>query len=520
MYSVVLVDDEKKIIDGLTNSIPWNELGVEKPDAFTDPLLCMNALSQADILVTDVQMPGMSGLELIERAKQINPTIKVIVMSVYDDFNFVRSALKQGAEDYLLKPINRESLLLLLESTIEQIKKERVQNSLYQDSMDLFTHNLLNRWVTASVSVTELYQRAEVIGLKLYDAEYVSVVIRFLNTSTPEDRLNHALRILGVCKTILSDKCVMNYYCFHNDSLDVVIVFSGEDIIKNSGEIKYLVNCCIKEINASLKMSVYACIGKAVKNYVDLHESYETAMEAFHYCMFLQPNKILLYENMESLAEDFSVHSLINIETINSYLENRDISGYSQYIDTVFKEMEKNKSITAVEVQWVFLSFLFCISSYFMVNPYTFTFHNNIPVDIYKYKNLAELKQGLISLYEKLLRSADMDDTKFHFSPVVKRALQYIDANYTTDISLGLLAEELHINPSYFGQLFKAETGQLFTNYINVLRIKKAVRLIKTTNLKLSEISMQVGYNNTTYFYKIFKKIMGKSPSEYKLELM
>ena len=227
----------------------------------------------------------------------------------------------------------------------------------------------------------------------------------------------------------------------------------------------------------------------------------------------------MIFDNLENFTEEVSLDSLISIPELNSYLENRDYDGYRNYLDKVFKGLEQNKNIVAADIQWLLISILFCLSSYFMVNMCKLSYQYNISMDIYKYKDVNDIKQSLLEIYQKLLDSSDVENEQINFSPIIKRALNYIDANYTTDISLSMVAEYLNINPSYFGQLFKSETGQLFTNYINILRTKKAIKLMKSTNLKLAEISEQIGYNNTTYFYKIFKRIVGKSPSEYKAEI-
>ena len=519
MYSVVIVDDEKKIIDGLKKNIPWNELGVGELHAFTNPLMCMEVLPKADVLVTDVQMPELNGLELIERAKSLNPNMKVIVLSAYDDFAFVRCALKQGAEDYLLKPINKEKLLFLLESAFEHIEKERTQNVRIQDTVDLFTHNFLNKWVTASIGNSELVQRAGVIGLELNRMDYLAVVIRFLYTSNVENRLNNAINILSVCKSVLAEKCSINHYCFNNDGLDTVILFNSSGMNEKEDDLKYAVSCCINKINCVLNVDVYTCFGKTVNNYENVHDSYMAAVNAFNYCMFLKPNKIMIFDNLENFTEEVSLDSLISIPELNIYLENRDYEGYKNYLDKVFAGLEQNKNIVAADIQWLMMSILFCLSSYFTVNMCKLSYQYNISMDIYKYKDVNDIKQSLLEIYQKLLDSSDVNNEQINFSPIIKRALNYIEANYTADISLSMAAEYLNINPSYFGQLFKSETGQLFTNYINILRTKKAIKLMKSTNLKLTEIAEQIGYNNTTYFYKIFKRIVGKSPSEYKSEI-
>jgi len=242
IHTVYLVDDEQVIVQGIQKLIAWEELGIKKVCTFTNPLEALNVIQEATILLTDIRMPEMSGLDLIKASKEINRNIRCVILSSYDDFEYVRSALLLGASDYLLKPVNKEKLMTTL---LGLIKKQEKDNA----------------------------------------------------------------------------------------------------------------------------------------------------------------------ENPRELEEIYNSHD---------------------------------------------------------------------------------------------------------YNPIVKRTLDYMHAHYNTDLSLKQISAMFKIDPSYLGQVFRTEAGKLFSDYLNTIRVKKAMNMLSHTNLKLSEISSQVGYNSTSYFFKMFKKVAGISPTEYK----
>jgi YesN/AraC family two-component response regulator len=361
-------------------------------------------------------MPKMNGLELIHKIKELELNTRFIILSGYDDFEYLKESIKLGIENYLLKPINCEELEETILNVGNKLEYRNLQASYSNKDMDIIKNNILYRWVNGSISQVELIERALLLDISLEYSKYVVCMLRLLpNADESKDR--HALTQKAreiCCKTINSYTSGIMFCTPENN-----IVFIMNDL----EESQKLAENCISILKSNLNIDCFFTIGSLEHDYTLLSRSYFRALELQQHSILISANSILEYCSFIKNTGKDQIHERL----LNAFIE----------------------------------------------------------------------KNGTIN-------------------PIIKRILEYIKINYSKDICLKTLAIDLNANPNYLGQLFKEETGEYFSDYLNMIRIHKAKELLQNTKLNTKDISIDVGYKEVNYFYKTFKKYTGISPSEYR----
>ncbi|WP_106768248.1 response regulator transcription factor [Paenibacillus faecalis] len=500
MYKVFIVDDEPFIIEGLYDAVDWPKFNIEIVGNAENGKQALEKLQKipVDILITDISMPVMTGLQLIAEARKMNPDLKVIILSGFDDFSYLKEAMQLGIENYLLKPINLKELEETLSSTIENINTTRERYTLNEYDISILRSNILYRWLTGRIEPEELAERASLLGLRLDQPYMMASVLR-----TQSAKLEQAL-----VRLVENEENVL--YLVDYDG-DFVVIFTMDDpetekprAIRLLQEVRE--QCFGEEISISL--------GSIEALPVKQSDSYRHAKEAQEYFLVLQQPTYVDYvdirERKEETSRSFSLHWPDYAKGIAA----RDKEKLFAKIDSDYEQLRNTPGIVpsvlqsfAVELIIRFkmeLSDIQCSAAPDFVKHTLTRIMESVSIE----DLITTVKEGIGDLVDSL-----NSDIK---SPVIQQTLHHIHQYYNEDLSLKVLAGQYHIHPVYLGHLFHKETGESFTEYINRYRIEKAKELLRTTNLKVQEIAREVGYWETGYFYKQFKKYVGLSPREFK----
>lgn len=490
MYNVYLLDDEPFILQGLEYIVEWEELGFKIVGSAPNGKVGFDEIikTDVDLIITDIMMPEMTGLELIEKLKKSNYNFEFIVMSAFQEFEYAKKAISMGAENYILKPIDSDELLNNVKSIHNKLKQK---DNLHIDN-EVIKNNLL-----------------------------LNVIIHKYNKKTKEDfnRLNIKLKGSNQCIAILEAKNKdydiakilrnsLKYedykYCMQTKSKALILI--DEELKDNIIEKLTILKNGIVNIDNE---TVYISLGKVVNNIEDLNLSYVTANKVSEY-KIVYPNISWIKEYKE---ESLLVSNIdIDLEELKKILINKEFSKTIEYIDIIFEKIkEENIAPNQIKLKSI-----------------------EIFLNVYNYFNETKLMKGLNLYLEKAINSSTVDDVKSELinmvgfmqskleqteesiSPVILKLLEYIDNNYQNDLNLKEISENLNINSIYLGQLFQKEIGILFSDYINNFRINKAKDLLVNTSLKASDIGDLVGYANKNYFYRKFKSLVGITPSEWR----
>ena len=487
MYKVYLLDDEPFILEGLKYIVDWQDYGFEivgsanNGDDGLKEILTMDI----DLVITDIMMPKMTGLELIENLIKLNYQTNFIVLSAFQEFQYAKKAISMGAQNYILKPIDTEELERSLINIKNKLKDKENRNK----DKEVVNNSLLLKIIT-----DKDYENIDYLKEKLkYNGEYRVGIIELKNKNKD---IHKVLKVIPGMKKYL--------YCIENKSKAVFII----DDKFNNEYIEELTN--IKnEITDLINDIVYISLGQIIKDLKDINTSYESAKDISEYkIIYPDISWIKAYKEKNNRNIDID----IDFEDLKSLLINKDFTNASLYIESKFSKLKQDnlnpKKIKAKALE-VFLNVYNHIDESKLMKNLSIYLENAINTN-----TIDEIQLELINMIKFM--QTKLENTQESISPIIIKLLDHIEQNYQKDLNLKEISDILNINSIYLGQLFQKEIGILFSDYINNFRTNKAKDLLSNTSLKASEIGELVGYSNKNYFYRKFKSIVGITPSEWR----
>lgn len=507
MWRVMIVDDEPSILDGLEQILPWEEYGLELSARATSGAQALELLKAGSIhiLLTDIQMPDMSGLELIEKAREMDRALHAIILTAHDAFDYVKRAIRLGVENYLLKPINRIELSETLLKTIENLQHEKL-DTFGQADRETFRENILNRWVSNSIQPHELDERAELVHIDLQAGGYLAVAVKCLDPVSKDMRTAAAILAPPILSRFPGE-------LFINPFGDVILLLHGKLLQEKVAYIESLVAEGLAGLQAELGLSAFAAIGKVVSDAEQVPESYQSAVALLSYSMLKPANTVISYTPSASAAAlDLDLPSLER-----RFLEGNRDEAIPAIMDFLLI-LSKSTAHHLPEAKFLVLDMLFRIMQQARRIPRNVAAVPDVLKNLFStfetIGTFEQLQTWLISVYSRLaefnrVRRQDQN-------PLLHTILSHLESHYADELSLKGLSKRYNINASYLGQLFKNETGELFSVHLNNLRMDKAEELLRTTNAKVGDIALLVGYNNISYFNHNFKTRYGVTPVQYR----
>ena len=516
MYKVLLVDDEPVILEGMKSIIDWGELGLEIAGQTSGAQKAINLLDTAsfDILITDIRMDKMSGIELISEIKKRNLNIKILVLSGYDDFEYLKGAFSLGIEDYLLKPVSEEELKKSLLFIVEKIETEEKNSQLRKLMDSMLLDNVLNSWILLPGDEIVLQEKLERFQIRLDRKYYLSCVIRIDRLEYISSHINITCEYVRSVFQQLCGKEENVYVTFHLNG-DLILIYSS-DWTPPTDSFPYLIEIAMKNWLNDENVRWFATIGNVIEYPLQLFRSYQKAMELMMYCKILpedhcivnvhhqEEGKQILNENgLESGYLDTFLY-MNHDEVENRFLEFQRIINR---FDTLSESIQ-NRMIGEILYQMF-------LGNRKLRKQNT----KNEPFDIncgFIYTQISFSKKVtiMIDILSKYVKQNSAEEEQMH--PLVLRILQIIQEQYNQEISLKTLAAQFHVSQTYLGRLFKKDTDSLFTEYLCSFRIQKAKELLLTTDLKSREVAKATGFNNPNYFANVFKKEIGVYPTQFR----
>lgn len=496
MYQAVIVDDEPLIVDGLAKAIEWIGFHIEVGFATTDPHAALDYCLEhpVSIVITDVSMPTMSGLQLIQKIKAAKPSVFCIVLSAYDNFEYARTALRYGAENYLLKPLDPDELSDTISQIISHIQEREQLNSTYGRSMMTFRNAFTEQWLKNLLSNGELSTRAELLGINL-DAPCFTVVV-FSCPRGEETMMSHFFDLL---LQYLPGHYTGNF--FFETPLRLVGVLSP--ISRDEADIRTFLTLVLKSAAAN-GIRIFASAGTAVRDYSQVYQSYHQADSL----AFLEYSRLpfVFYPVISGLAEDA-------VKSLEAYDRTRD----DMVLDQLFRQYAP---------AFCCYHLLSARISTICKNEYELWDKNQELAESLSCMPLPEelpAEEGtILAVYKKFtmkfLKDSDPLLSRMQQSmyPMVDAVLKTIHEFSDKDISLKTLAAKLNVTPSYLGTVFRQQTGYYFNDYLTDARLKYAASLLEHTDMKIKDIVDKIGFSSQTYFNRSFKRYFDTSPINYR----
>lgn len=522
-YNIMVVDDEFFIREGLM-SYEWEKLGFQAVCSAKNGKKALEHLEDKDIdlIIADIKMPVMNGLEMSKIVREKYPHIIVIILSGYKEFNYAREAVKNQVYDYLLKPFNFKDLQKLF----KKVKKEL--NSKRKELQKLKTYK---KQIQETLPIARNQFLKDLVEGKITDYEEVKEKTDLLELNLNKDYLNCTIinfhKIFDLKITIkLSDYLLSN-------NLGELLIQSEQQVLliltptKNSRsllekQINRIIDILDDHLSEDDTNNFTLAVGRICKNILSLADSYQDALSLVQKYLYHQAKRVNYIYNEENIKESTNNYPYSQENRLlNSIMEGNKKESLKNFL-TYWQSISKSKkySITAIKKNIVqFLNILehrlinhdiSLEKNYNIIPPFT-TFIRNL-------ETLTDIENKLRDLIIKVVKLTAKVNNKTAQSsyPAIHKAIKYIRDNYNKKITLNEVADNVYLNPSYLSVLFKQETGQNFIDYLSNYRLAKAKELLKRLDLKIYQVGDLVGYKNPKYFTEIFKKNTGLTPNEYR----
>lgn len=496
MYQVVLVDDEKFVLDGLKTAIDWSGFNLEIVFTTTNPILALEYLKThpTHLLITDISMPQLSGIELIKEVKKFNPLVSILVLSAYDMFDYVRSAMRNGAENYLLKPLNPDELSESISAIVEHLQERNELSDIYGSTMLTFRSNFVENWVKGTLSEDEFYTRASMLGINLQLDNYT--VLIFSTTTKDSQKMSQLFDYL----LSLFVGSYLSHFYFETPYCLVCIISNHSGAFHIH---RFLSD--IDKMRPILAFPFFVSVGNTVNNYEDVRISYRNAFK----------HQYLKYTEMTCVTcQDFSIPLNISRMIEQDYLtfdEEQYIKDMEQLIleaKTAAKCMSYELAIVGWGISQIPLEQTPGRELIKLLSSIVCDGHQTKEIQAY-------VKKFILGMKDILLKRQELQKNRY---PCVDAVMAAVHDFSNKEISLKTMAAKLNMHPSYLGNIFHQQTGFYFNDYLNEERLKYAAELMGTTNTKLKDIVDQAGFSSQAYFNRLFKRRFGTSPNTYRRE--
>jgi two-component system response regulator YesN len=519
MYKALIVDDEPVILDGLRRVLDWEEHGIEIAAQASTAAEALRVLATGGIhiLVTDIRMPVMDGLELIRRAQQGEDPPRCVVLSGHDEFTYLQTAIKLGIENYLLKPVNRDEL----SETMQAITRKLGGPDRARAPVDrVFRANLLERWLTRSIGDAELRERANLAGVDLSRPSHVVALLRCRagRACAPAERTGGARAALA---RLCEERCDVSrgLTTFLDSDGDVVLIAAVDHGTPTRAVLRELVRGLAGAARDRLGVPVFASLGGLEDTYRGAPASYVRAKELQGHSLVLPPEAIADSEDIGRAVRERRAKLDVDFSVFDQIVRAGREAECERFVESLLERMATTPGVTPKLVRDVALELVYHVTH--AVRPPGLRGEMAMePItdcsEILRLGTIDELAEWLRDMIRRALELDRQVDRGY--SPLVRQVLREVHANRGKDLSIKVLAAQLNKNAAYLGQLFKQETGQLLSVYLAGVRIEEAKQLLRETNLKMAEISHTVGYPNLNYFYRVFKKSTGVSPTDFRNE--
>jgi two-component system, response regulator YesN len=503
MLKVLIVDDEPTTRQGLETIIPWEDFGfkvVGTAENGTEAIEKYQSLTP-NLMIVDMKMPGMSGIELIETIREVDSSIQFIVLSGHSEFEYARKAIKFNVKGYLLKPVDEDELIPYLNEIMLGFKAE-FEISKVKAKMD---EENKERIILAALTgecmeeLKELYHHLEWNTFRI-------LLIEVVNNGFP----------LSDIKKQLRDYYEKDNKGFVFTSSSHIGILLNADLGVNNNLIQMY-----KEIHKSTRSKFVASISQSFKNIEDLTTHFKIASDIIQDQFFYEDGMILSSDSkptisVEGVSQDEITQFQLS-EIVDQLIFAMEI-GDRHVIERICMDAGKYMIYKNFSEQSIKEEYIQIVTSVLKKLMYE---HKDIRVTVsnilsrvYGIENQSKMHDLLIyvnSLLAEMLEQIDSNDTDI----LVKKMMNLIEQNYHKNIKLETLSKILNYNKAYLGKLFKDYTGEYFNTYLDKVRIEKAKKLL-IQGLKVYQVAERIGFSNVDYFHSKFRKYEGVSPSSYK----
>ena len=533
---VFLVEDEMVIRRGIKNSIDWEKEGYIFCGEASDGELAypMIIKEKPDILITDIRMPFMDGLELCKLVKEELPNIKILILSGYDEFDYAKEAIRLGVTEYLLKPISSGKLLEALNGVSESIRREKEDKDLVRKYMEEMRENtehekqkFFEQMIAGNLSMADALETGKKYEMNLSAGMYNLLLFRF--TLGEENRKSGEL--LGEAEYAIKKLTERLEYVFEfqRDVEGWAFLLMADNEEQMSERVKELSKDLEEIMKNYSTIAYFGGLGQPVARLRELEESFREAERALAARFTMELNRIISVEdirmaqNVDTL-DDIEITSFGEIEKtrtmLEKFLNNGAEDEIDEFVDVYINELPEENLKSVLMRQYIIMDAYIVMMSFCEkiegIEGEMQAQSEELKNSMKTIQTLEEIKNYIRMLLKKIIGVRDTISGR-RYSDIIEIAKDQIRKTYMSDeISLNTIAAEVGMSPSYFSSIFSKEMGKTFVEYLTEIRMDRAKELLMCSSMKTSEIGYEVGYKDPHYFSYIFKKTQNCTPKEFR----
>lgn len=475
---LLLVDDELPILEGLKIALDWSEYGfkhIHTAQNAEDALRIMRE-NKVDLLILDILMPGMNGLEMLRSVRSRYPHTHCILISAHSKFEYAREALKLNVENYLLKPIDANELRETVYRAVENINRES------DDWHNLFERNMLERWLYGRITDDELLEHSRFTNYDVLMRRYYALAVR---TERNVQAVLRSIRAqlephLPAYELVIDEQNGV----LLTGGRDLTSQMIGETIMGTVGEYPTIQVIC----------------GSCARSSGEVSKSLADANHAMEYARLANLSGYIAYDNID--------WDLLSAEKRTELGDLMQSSGAAEKVRLWAQQLVDPTNSLSMRTMYAQICLTLMQILEEPEQQKTQLKAIAAPCSLDDYLRAVE--------HAVVLLGRNKQERVNALSPIIQLVVKYIGENFSSAPSIKQFCETTKTNAAYIGRLFKEETGMYFSDYVNMLRINKARHLLEITDLSVSDISRKVGIYDVSYFTQRFKKQLRMSPMKYR----
>lgn len=500
---IIVVDDNKIVRDELCETLKTiSYVTVEK--TFSNGEDAFNYLKQnrIDVVISDVQMPKMNGIELIEAINREEIPVKVIFLSCYDDFSYLRDALRNKAFDYILKPMKDEDCLNVINKVYKEYEKERKKEKVDKNFINWSCEQFLYKILTSSKIPENYKENLSYMGIPTENCKFIAIDVKhFCDTE-------EFLVLLRIIKEEFEK--ITSYYFIEMSSKELVILCFGEveidEVLDNTIELQ-------NKMPQNVKERIAFGISNVKKDILDLKTAYNEAKKALGYTVYSNANRVIQYETVGKIKNGEISVSVVQKE-LHKLLELRNSDGILTFVN---KYLEDKGYFSETYAKSFTYSVVFSLEN--ILNEQGYSLENidgsSIWDKIENFDTIIDIRVWIYNIIKSTLEVlyGDHHSTK---TDLVKSIKKIIEHNYGDKITIKEISGKLHYSTKHLSMVFNELEGRSISSYLTEFRMEKAKELFMNSDEKIYNVIEMVGYKKPAVFNKTFKSYTGYGPSEYK----
>jgi Response regulator containing CheY-like receiver domain and AraC-type DNA-binding domain len=528
MITMMIVDDEAVIRRGILTAIDWRSLGVEIVGEAANGRdgLAKILIAKPDVVIADIKMPVMDGINMAREVKKKLPLTRIVILSGYSDFEYSRRALKVGVVDYLLKPVSVDDLVSLMKRLTGEIEEERkhqkemaLGNRLLSKNLPIIRANCINEFAEGKITEEQFIDRAEgAVDIDLSGPLYQIVVIDIDDSQSESligDRQLLRYSLANITEEILGSETSATIGYAREDSLLVLLNTEAQmdEIVEYCRQIQFYVT-------QYFKITITVGLGPQVNSIAEIRNSYRQAWDAVNNKIYKGKNRVILPDEVVAPSQALLVLQQQDETELREDIRLLKKLDLQKKLDSIFEKYFAGRYYPRKVAEQ------FCI---YLINiplqelekeqidfESAFVEGINLYEDIEKFETLDEIALWVKNVFSRALQALDGQHSN-QYKSIVKNGMEFAQRHYTENIQVTDVAGAVFVTPNYFSKIFKQETGENFTEWLNKFRIEKAkARILGEPEAKTYQIASEAGFKDYKYFAYIFKKYTGYTPGTYR----